>query len=964
MAKSRSKGLAFNKEIDEEILSKLGVWEQGVFDVVSSSRPDLADQLRYRSTVPLELLPIEARRKAMSEFKSIVGFNTVIQKAAGGHLRGTAKEVANRVLSGGLWTSHRAGERGYGSFRISNRDDSVLGHLYRQMNVQFRTPYDGRMTGMDYFSFGTESIPTTSALRNGRQGIRPMLAGSKFTVFDLETGGLSFGQIRELSYASGAVGPGGSLSLSSQTTRHMRSSAFARGMLAYKGKMLSMEGFMSSKYGINYSGMGFGDGEDFINKTMPFLRQITDSDYILGHNISRFDIQQLFVGLSGTSAYKNNKAVNGVNFREFVDSAYKHLDGRIVDTQVMAKQAKNLSSITTAPELLLRGSTEKYSIANLILQTDLLQRAPELQALINNGAGLHLGDVDAAVTARLAELIPSLRTIGDASIGSGAFRAGVAKAAAILPITNIRDVSEIGDDLLRHMILNPGSGIGTTNPALQRMLSSARGGGRFRSNVGEIMRAIRSGKYDASFDVNALEQEVFYTRNLNMQSGLVDRDSRLLGMGSFSRLTGKDRRYSGVEKTRFGRMNRTSSEVTQAQYSTWQVGAQARGIPYAGLSFEERRLGTSLAGITSNLAVGAKQKMIASMGIDSLISHFRSYGSIYHNINNPNVGLGLPAAIIDYLDDTSQKMVSFSPYKYASSEGVDKYGVNVVYKFGSMKDAGIAADRLEELVKKSDDEIASVLGHSLDTPVGRRAVADFKKNSHFAVDRLRSQSILKEGVSIAKVDSSSVAKRIFNLMGDFFGVSNLDDATMKVRSQIVDVNNGVLRVGAPIVDKFLDPTGMAALAARTEEARRYLDDFVADIPKNARDLRSARQILKAGSDASLEKVLSVNDKYFALRPKMKKAVGLAGIATLGYYLNRKRKENELLNEPLTQMPYEVGSSYYLQEQIELKRAMGETGAKYMDPLATAQITGNLFDNRVNHSDMTWDKNSALFGGVI
>lgn len=964
MARTSRKGFRFDSTLDDDILSRLEQWERGVFEQASTFRTDLASQLRYRSTVPLELLPVKARRQAMDKFREIMGFDSIIRRSANNTMRGTAKEVANRVINSPYWTSHRTGDRAYGSFNVSPSDRSVKGYILNQLNVQYRTPYDGRMGAADYFAFGSESIPTTSSIRNGRQGLRRMAPGKTFTVFDLETGGLSFGQIRELSYASGRIGETGSLQVGRQTTQHMRSSSFARGMLAHNGRMLGMEDFMSSKYGVNYAGMAFGDGEAFLAKTLPFLQQVMDSDYILGHNISKFDIQQMFVGLSGTSAYKNSKTVNGINVREFVDKAYKHLDGRIVDTHVMAKQAKNLNSIITAPELARMGSSEKYSIANIILQTDLLQRAPELESLIDNGAGLHLGHVDAAVTARLAELIPSLRVVSNASMGTAAFRQGVARSAAILPITKIRNASEIGDDLLRHMILDPGSGIQTISLKLDKLLTSVRKTSGKRSSVETVLKAIRSGKHEVSFDITPLEQEIFYTRDLDIASPLVDHDTRLLGVGSFDRLTGRNTPYSGVEKGKFGRMKRTPASVSHAQYAAWQETARASGLPYAGLSFEERRLGTSLASITSTLAQGSRKQLASALGVDSLISHFNNYTSIYNNIKNPNVRLGLPAELVRHIDDSYDGMVSFSPFKYVNeATGNDVYGLNVVHQFKDQETASRAADKLEALAQRPEKEIAEALGHTPGTPEAKAAVKQFYEQYQNVAERLRKFGN-KGTVSIAQIRDSKVAKRFYDVMGDFLGVSNLDDATLSVRAPIIDLQDNVLRVGAPVVNRFMGPEQMAHLAARTEEARRYLDEFIPSIMRSPRDVATAKQILNAANDVGVKKILSVNEKYLELRPKMKRAAGIAGLAMIGYYLNKKRKENNVLEEPMEFMPYEQGSSYSLQDQVQLRQMNGERGAKRMDPLATAPLVGSLYDNRINHTNMSWDKNSALYGGVI
>lgn len=954
MAKRTSKGFIFSRRQNESVLDRLSAWEQSVFQAVSESRTDISDHLKYRTTVPLDLLPVSQREAKMREFYEIIDSDRVIELASGGSVRGTAEAAAHRVVKSPLWRTGQTGKRAYGNFVVNPDDSSVLGYLYNQLNFQFRKPYE-KNTVYDYFGVGSRSIPTTASIRSG-MAPTAMKPGGKFTVFDLETGSLDFGQIRELSYASGDIAADGRLAITSNTSRYMKSAAFNRGMMAHDGKLMRLEDFMHAKFGIDVSGAAYGSGEDFINKTMPFLQRIMDSEYIVGHNISKFDIQQLFVGLSGTAAYKQGKTINGVNFRELVDNAHSHLEGRVVDTLTMAKNAKNLRNIRTAPELAAIGKSERYSISNLLLQTDLLRQAPELEELLNNGAGLHFGNVDAAITARLAELIPSLRTIDNTSMGTEALRRGIVRSAAITPITGIRDAAAISDPLLEHMIRTR-DGLTTTSKSLQTLLGVAP---TSRSLMNKAKAAIRSGEHDVRLDVNPIEQEVFHTRNLALESSLADQDTRMLAMGRFNRLTGQDTPFMGSVKRKFGMMSRTPSNmITQAQFEAFQASAQSSGLPYAGLSFEERRLGTAMSEITSTLAGSPNKVTMASLGMDSLISHFHSYNQIYLNLKNPNVRAGISPALLDYIDpDVQNRMVSFSPFRYAGADGGDVYGANVVYNFRSRDQVNNAMSKLNEILGKSDDEIVELFG------VDPANVGEFRRGVEGLGKKMAKGDVLEQGISIARVDDSNVAKRLFGVITEFRGGIEADESALNISAQVLDSHGGVLRVGAPVVDRFLDEGAQEALAARGREALSYLDEFIPTMAENPKNVRTMRKILNAGSEERLSSMMRHADQYAALRPKMKKTLGIAALAGIGYYLNRKRKESNQLNEPMQWMPYEQGTSYSLYDQVELRKAAGENGARYMDPLATAPLVGSLYDNRTNHGNMAWDRNSALYGGVL
>jgi hypothetical protein len=210
---------------------------------------------------------------------------------------------------------------------------------------------------------------------------------------------------------------------------------------------------------------------------------------------------------------------------------------------------------------------------------------------------------------------------------------------------------------------------------------------------------------------------------------------------------------------------------------------------------------------------------------------------------------------------------------------------------------------------------------------------------------------------------------VYDLITEFRGGIGADDGTIDFSAQVIDTQGSAVRVGAPVIDRFADPK---AVAERAEEARVFLDDFIGYVGGSSdsvmgqprlRNLAS-NIVSKVGSEEHAGKILKLTDDLSNLRPKMAKAAGVAGIAALGIFAARKHRENQQLNEPLQQMPYEVGTNYALNSEIILRMANGATGAKYVNPLATAPLTGNLYDNRIGHSSMAFDKNSALFGGVI
>jgi hypothetical protein len=961
-------GISFSGSDDNAVLSALEAWEAQVFKDASTYRPDLEKRLKFRSTVPLELLPIETQKTHMAKYRNIIGFDNVLSDISGGPSSDIGVGVAERASRSGFFSLRGSKKKQYGGFVVDPSDRSALGHIYNQMNVQYGKPYSGSNLGIDYFSVGRSTIPTSKSVRSGmRSAAGGFTAGASFTVFDIETAGLDFGGIHEVSYRGGIVGEGQTFGLAgSTTTERFRVGAFNRGMRMVKGQPLTAEEYMSKKFGVDWSKAGrVGNGDDFADRMVPFLRRMQESQYILGHNISRFDIQQVFVGLSGTSRYNTD-----AEFRSLVDDTYSSIDSKIVDTLTMARDAPNLRGIATAKELAKLGSSERYSISNILLQTDFLEKAsPELIAMIDNGAGLHMGDVDAAVTAKLAELIPSLQ-VRSGGIGSDAFRSGVTRAAAIIPITDIRDISEVSDNLLRQM-LRSGDGIKTKSPVLRNAIAKIGTPGKANAKVEKAVKMIRSGKYDVSIKANPLEQEIATTRNfaLRSQTGL-DMDSRLLAMGKFDRFTGRKTPYGGSIRKKFGAMVRTTGEpINFKTFAEFQQRAVEGGLPYAGLSYEERKISSALSNLTTEMAGPHHAQKAAKIGTDSLISHFNNYDSFYVSTRNERVRAGIPLAILDALDPDSARTVTISPYRAAAQDSinpVDKYGVNLVYNFKDQKHLDRIIGGIDSLPQRTDAQLAEMIGVDLGTPEGVRAVQKLRADIPSVVARLRSQDALSNGVSVAKVNDSSVARRMYDLIKEARGGLETDDGALGFRAQIIDRNASRTRVGAFVADRFLDGPSLGQLAERTEEARVYLDDFVGNqVLGSRRDrLLASRIVNNTSTDEGARKALRAADNVSKAVPYVKKGAAVAGLAAVGYYMFKKYQENQMLEEPMQQMPYEVGTNYSLNSQIMLRMAAGENGAKYMDPLATAPLVGNLYDNRIGHGDMSWDRNSSLYGGVL
>lgn len=969
--------LKFDSTNDEALLERLRAWESEVRNLAERANPGIADRLKYRSTVPLDLLPLGARRSYMAKYKELIQFSPTLERLAGGRIPEGGEIGASKIAS----RLRLQGDRGKQFARLPvEADDSILSYLYSQMNIQHRPLRRDIGTAFQHFTIGSTNIPSVDMIQNGMAAIKRMRSGeaimehgSKYTLFDLETAGLDFGKIRELSYRSGIVGS----DKVADNTVHFRVAAFNRGMLADKGSPISVEDWMRRKMGVRYASESMGDGDEFIKHFMPFLKQVQESKYVVGHNISKFDIQQVFVGLSGTSAYKRNMDMgDGIKFREYVDNIFENLNGKIIDTLELAKAAPNLSKIQTAAEIAARGGHQTFSIENLLLETNLLEKAPHLKAMIND-AGLHSGSVDSAVTDALLRHLPELR-VQKARIGVE-MRRSISTAAAITPFTKIRDQAQISDDLLRHMIIS-GEGIKTDDPKFQARLEKiAANPEASKGELKRVISEIRKGTKPLKFEITPVLQEVFHTRDLKMGSIAATEHTALPMIGRFDRFTGRNTPYRGRSRRDFGMMGRHADQAPSvSEFRAFQRQLSSAGVPYAGLSFEERKIGHALSSITAGLEHGIPGKA-AVFGADSLISRFESFSPTSVKYSSEFTDrLTVPMSILQSMKDSafanplageSPIMLGFSPFEYVPEHGDDltrRYGINLFYKFKDQGEATGLSAHIESLAKGTNEEIARALGISLDDPKLVQAIDRFKSSAPDLIKRLKDPSVLERGIAVGQIHrDQSMARRVFDVFTQFNDNIRAGEDVLGLAVPLVDTRDSLIRVGAPVFNSMLGEEGLRDLGSLTGQAVSYLDNTMMGIASNRSMNASAQLILRSGaSDEGVKRILRGADLFAELKPKLGKGTAVTAAAGIGYYIYRKHKQRSAYEEPLRPMPYETGSNYSLKDQVDLAMMNGKNSGRFIDPLATASLVDTLNQNKINHGSMAWDRNSSLYGGVL
>lgn len=216
---------------------------------------------------------------------------------------------------------------------------------------------------------------------------------------------------------------------------------------------------------------------DFPGGLQDFFKMVEEADYVGGHNIF-FDYNMIVRGLKIKTAQLNNpKFTEGVNtfISKFYDEGKTGQLSKVIDTHVLAQT--QLVNIALAPELAAIGETKPYSLQNILLQTDLIERVRAAEGNEQVDAwlkrGLHYADVDVPFERHLMTALreqitgtgPGLqyaaRHVNDAGkfieeAGqwlTGADRELVFHSSAMTPLTFLTDFKEHVNDQLAEQLL-------------------------------------------------------------------------------------------------------------------------------------------------------------------------------------------------------------------------------------------------------------------------------------------------------------------------------------------------------------------------------------------------------------------------------------------------------------------------------------------------------------------------------
>jgi hypothetical protein len=939
---------------DTELRANLRQWQDDVFAAIEAAGKSDHPSVKFGGSVPLHLLDAQSQVDFMARYRKLIGLNSVLNKMSQqgpnkfhdflASKYGIKGDLNNQIMN--VW-SNLTGERSlstgaaFGRFQ-GTEENTLIGRIYGSMNLQmYDRPTRGVKTGISapgasvrsYFGIGSIPLlenldkPTTVDLRN-----------KNIMVFDIETAGFRPGSIREVAFKAFQTTDSGTfdygrLSKGGQAPIVLRPMQGTRGQVMGKTSAVNLDEFLQEKFNLR-ADLG-STGDDFIEKMMPFLQKASEADMVVGHNVERFDFAQIFEGLAGTKRYRDD--VDG--FKQQVDELYDTINSKTVDTLRLARQAPNLAGLGSSR---LTAGQSAYSLENLLLKTDLgkrigieniataMGRVVGADGTVSYTKGLHHADVDVLLTTGFLQHRDQLRKTsmlgsgltGNARLFAREIIKEVQKSAAITPFTDIRDREQIAPHL-RHF-------------------------------------------FDTGEGINPIEQEILLQRQLQLGHTVgavqesVDPRRFAESLGGFDRLIGRRRgmEYSDV----YDELIKPSA----TEFASYQQRLASLGYGFAGLSYEERLFGTALSDITLR-----GRNPIDRMARETLVSKFELFDPKAIQYVTKSGKITLPAQVLEAAglldkagDPAYYNLSTVQPTVYKPTASV-----NLAYNFASSEDIDEVVKVLGRM-RENEESFSRILGVS----ESREAFTKFAKayDEGKLVEGLKSANTGKYGVTVGQITDNDAVNRIIALEAAANNSNNLRDATrlkFRLAHADLDIEGGRIVTAGAFLDKGLETTDRTFIERSVAQARRIFDPSsevgFGAIRRNPRLAASAafydrEQIV---SDTMPKIFDFMQDRVIPNMPKI--ALGTVALGVGGFLYARKRR-NDRYDIDLVAEGQDPGQGRYaVADILQARIDAGYDGARVqVDPLATASLTQHLYYCSIGHTNMDWDRNTAIYGGLL
>jgi hypothetical protein len=991
----------------------------------------MAASFDFFGNVPLNHVPFKDRIHFVREVRDILQHDRLISGLNG---RAPAGIVPPQALSDVLGESTATdvsrvmdqlvmrGEEGrqFGTLPLSHRANSgFLESFWARANLQFRERPTIAGTGnhdmarglSDYFTIGTSSYPMISPTSYTGPRSLSEVSGKSIMVMDIETAGLMKNATREVSYMSTTVDAAGGLSgQSTANSVFFSPRQFRRGTIGFSsddGKTFSSLG--TEEYAIKELGLGdaarnvpkTGLGEDYARRMMPVLNQMMSSDYIVGHNVASFDLPYIFSSLSQTSAYLDDAQKQLPGFRNLVNAAHSKFKAgslNVIDTLEIARSSPGLMDLGVAPELAAKKSFSAYSIENILLMTDLNERlSPDLIDKIAK-KGLHSADIDSEVTLSLLQNVETLnkRTTSISGAVLDDLKKSILKTSLITPTSYVPNVA---DNVLRTLIRTDRSSIfipqNITTPEADELRSILGTQGELSTTQGtRAFNLIRGSAVDnVTFRINPIEHHILETRALGLGTDVdvtqrIDPTSWAYRAGMFDRVTGRGANYDtrSIRRRDYADMVRNGVEVPDAEWDLFRAELARPGVemPWSGLDFEERRLGTAISGLTVPTGARYGEQKLGTLLSDSLTGIFETFDPLSIQYFTESGRMTLPAQMLkelgvlseeDFVKPSFFEMSVVEP-TLSSPDG----SVNLVHKFQSQESVDKFVGELRTAIDDPNyASTAKLFGFNLaengllDEEQEKivRTFRETMRDSTF-LDSLARDGASK-GVVVGQVRGKA-GKSLIDVLKSINGLDRLtDEDSMRFLLPFMGMTvSPTTGVGSIYTSGVVNAHGISTkdlevnIPKHIAIGRRHYDAMMKIADENPIALR----LMKLVESSTTEEGLRLSEKLFNgyqsfTRTNLPRMVVAGVAATAGVLLYKKRKENEKYSESLQQMPTDDYSHYAVADELQMKKDSGYNGYRQIyDPLSTSFVVDNLNYNKIGHTNMGWDRNNNLYGGVL
>lgn len=975
----------------------------------------------------IDRLPYEERRAVLNKFRQIYGFDDAL---------GTEEEVLSfvrTIQSGGkasldslMEVGEDTGSRRVFKFDIAegaiepskkrNPLVSILNNLSiqydenealrlldqidrgEQVDIRGAFKFGGNILQADYVRGLDETLTRAMA----------MPSGQNILVFDTETLGLGVGKgnVRQVSAMQMmSDGKGGFDEAVDPFNKFFRTATAQVGMISE----VDQAGLRTPRTLVDYlDGLAdpnnlisdTGGGDEFVEALKPLLRQMRDSEYIMGHNV-QFDLDQIITSVKLTGQYISGKDTELVGL---VDEITEKVQGGrgVLDTLHIAKA--KLPKLNSAAELGFSGAKTTHSLENLMLQTDLIDRLVEesgggavgrsavmdFLGMTQSGA-MHQADVDTKLTAKLFQFLTDSQGLQASPLGGrsgmstpeadfyGQVRTFVRRSYAPTPISNIADIRDIdprlfsailteGDERIRFGVLDQGKTLmeqlSLTRVKDDSYTLSQAGNVRFSGTSQELFDLMSkdSEPFYASAKITPLEQEVFLTRNLvqPLEDYRVTEDT-FFSLGNVRRVTGKDTPYAGLIN-KVGTFFKRGVSLKPGEFSEMQRTMQSMNLPFAGLSLPETMLTNAMARSTAGLSgveaiMGSTYKDVVDIADDIGISHFKTWDTAMQTGSGK---VQLPAEILRAAGvmDESGDLLSLSTYNYTRGISGDTLkGVNL-----SLDLSEAQIQTLQKFLETADeaaqlDELGgkSLFDYGITSNVKKEILSGLNTHGNYGVAVGSIEG--KAGEEIASVLENNI---LLEQVGR-------DTDKIPIRVRLLDITRGTSggedmglgRIGPAFLDRFMDKEGEDAITEGMERGRKILDDMVdfADSEGGSRIFAAARSSIEMGNPQLGQKIYQ---GYKVARKGAPFAAGAAIIGAGALFMSKRKKESDMYNETMEQQPTEDYSDYSAyREDMGMQQAPAR---RLPDPLLTSYLVGDMDQNKIGHTKMGSQKYSNLFNG--